>query len=93
MLHLKQETDETIDVLDLKAGQLAILISPDRHKGRIVQRYYVALVAIGLPSNDGWSAYFNNAKRGEMHCKPLKTGDILTYTEESKTVAEWKGFE
>ena len=78
MLKLKEEYPDTIMAKDLKQGQLAVITeSYSNYKGRIIQKYGDDLVAIGLPTDNGWT---NGANVVTLAVRVLKDGEILTVT-------------
>jgi hypothetical protein len=76
MLKLKEECQETIMAKDLKDGQLAVITeSYSNYKGRIVQKYGEDLVAVGMPTSNGWGG---GADCVTLAVRVLKDGEILT---------------
>lgn len=76
MLKLKEEYPNTIMAKDLKDGQLAVITETySNYNGRIVQKYGDDLVAIGLPTGNGWS---NGANVVTLTVRVLEDGEILT---------------
>lgn len=61
MVKIAQEPkDNTISVLDMKDGDIAIIVdwSSRDHLGKIVQRYKDNLITVGKHSGEGWSSFF-----------------------------------
>jgi hypothetical protein len=78
MLKLSKENKKTVMAKDLKSGQLAVIIEEfSDYKGRIIQKYGEDLVAIGMPTGNGWSG---GANRVSLEVRILEEGEILTVT-------------
>jgi hypothetical protein len=76
MVELNKGVEETIMAKDLKDGQLAVIVgSYSNYEGRIVQKYGDDLVAIGLPTGNGWT---NGANVVTLAVRVLRDGEILT---------------
>ena len=77
MLRLKEEWEPlTIMAKDLRDGQLAVVVeSFSDYKGRIVQKYYGHIVAIGMSTGNGW---YNGADYVTLAVRILKDGELLT---------------
>jgi hypothetical protein len=76
MIQLNEEKVKTLLAKDLKDGQLAVIVeSYSNYKGRIVQKYGDDLVAIGLPTGNGWT---NGANVVTLAVRVLQDGEILT---------------
>jgi hypothetical protein len=76
MVELNKGVEGTIMAKDLKDGQLAVIVeSYSNYKGRIVQKYGDDLVAIGLPTDNGWT---NGANVVTLAVRVLRDGETLT---------------
>lgn len=52
------ETPKSIPLSEMEDGQIAIITEFIGYEGCIVQRYGIALIALGKPSGQGWSNIF-----------------------------------
>jgi hypothetical protein len=78
MLKLSKENKKTVMAKNLKSGQLAVITEDFRdYKGRIIQKYGEDLVAIGMPTDNGWSGGANVVS---LEVRILEEGEILTVT-------------
>jgi hypothetical protein len=76
MIKLNEEKVKTLLAKDLKDGQLAVIVEDySNYKGRIVQKYGDDLVAIGLPTGNGWSC---RADEVTLEVRVLQDGETLT---------------
>jgi hypothetical protein len=70
------KSKEKLLMRDLKDGQIAIIVDDNYHgyKGRIVQRYGIEALTLGMSSGNGWTDIQNNT----LEVRLLEDGETLT---------------
>jgi hypothetical protein len=80
MIKVTNIPDDIILVLAMRDGQVAKVISPDKYKGSVVQRYGEHLIALGAVSDNCWPALFKTTAKmiPDFFVQLLPKGTCLT---------------
>jgi hypothetical protein len=80
MIKVTNIPDYSIHVLAMQDGQVAKVISPDKYKGSVVQRYDERLIVLGAVSGKCWPALFKTTTKmiPDFFVELLPKGTCLT---------------
>jgi hypothetical protein len=80
MIKVTNIPDYSIHVLEMQDGQVAEVISPEKYRGRVVQRYDERLIVLGIVSGQCWPALFKTTTKmiPDFFVRPLPKGTCLT---------------